>query len=123
MSTDIQLHEEFLSSEITWATAEVGVIKEKVEETAPEPAEVRAKLVSFLWSSQVDAELASRSASPPCCLAVHVPPDCLTMKVKTAMADATASQLSNRATRLRNDDTHCFERKHSRQSRGILREV
>lgn len=73
------------------------MIKEKEEETAPEPAEVRAKLVSFLWSSQVEAELASRSASAPYCLAVHVPPDCLTMKVKTAMADA--ARLSNLARR------------------------
>jgi hypothetical protein len=71
---------------VTWATAEVGVINENDDDTEPEPAEVRAKLVSFLWSSHVDAELASRSASPPCCLAVHVPPECFTMKVKTAIA-------------------------------------
>jgi hypothetical protein len=75
----------------TWATAEEGVIKEKEEETAPEPAEVRARLVSLRWSSQVDAELASRSASPPCCLAVHVPPECLTTKVKTAISAAAAA--------------------------------
>ena len=62
------------------------MIKEKVEETVFGPAVVRAKLVSFRWSSQVDVELASRSASPPCCLAVHVPRECLTMKLKTAIA-------------------------------------
>ena len=70
------------------------MIKEKVEDTVLGPAVVKAKLVSLRWSSQVDAELASRSASPPCCLAVHVPPERFTMKVKTAIA---AGQLANLA--------------------------
>ena len=43
-------------------------MKVKDEETAPVPGDANAKLVSFLWSSQVDSELTSRApAPPPCC--------------------------------------------------------
>lgn len=75
-----------VKSILTWATAEVGVMREKLEETAPEPADCKASWVSLRWSSQVVAALDSRS--PECCLAVHVPEVWCTIKVKTAIAAA-----------------------------------
>jgi hypothetical protein len=90
-------------------------MREKEDETAPEPADVKAKLVSLRWSSQVDAELASSSASPPCCLAVQVPPECLTTNVNTAIDGAHTTRLTPLLT------TTKLEKDHIRAQRWTLK--
>ncbi len=79
----------------TWATAELGVTKEKEEDTTPEPAAVNAKLVSLRCNSQVLLALSSRLDWPPVCLAVHVPDVHFTTNVNTAIAKPSTPDDSN----------------------------